>query len=87
VESQLISGGHYPPSARNFDEKKNGSRWTVPTGPFVAGKPTPTGTSTEKAPQVPGDPPGVTFNANDVLGINGNTIAEQIRACQARARF
>jgi hypothetical protein len=76
VESHHVSGGHYPHIAPNFDEEENGSRWTVPTGPFVAGKPTPTGTSTEKAPKVPGDPPGVTFNANQGLGINGNTIAE-----------
>ncbi|MGB9467053.1 MAG: hypothetical protein WBR10_18245 [Candidatus Acidiferrum sp.] len=76
IEPQTVTGGHYPHREPNFEEKENGSRWTVPTGPFVAGKPTPTGTATQKAPRTPGDPPGVTFNANDGLGINGSTIAE-----------
>jgi hypothetical protein len=50
VESPHVSSGHYPHTAPNFDEEENGSRGTVPTGPFVAGKPTPTGTSAEKQP-------------------------------------
>jgi hypothetical protein len=76
VLPHTVSGGHYPHRPPNFDEEENGSRWTVPTGPLVPGKPTPSSTSTEKAPRTPGDPPGVTFRANDGLAINGNTIAE-----------
>lgn len=76
IEPQKVSGGHYPHREPNFNEEENAARWTVPTGPFIPGKPTPTETKTEKAPRTAGDPPGVLFNANDGLGINGSTIAE-----------
>jgi hypothetical protein len=76
IEPHTVSGGNYPHRAPNFAEEENGSRWTVPTGPFVPGKPTPSETKLDKAPRTPGDPGGVTFNANDGLGINGSTVAE-----------
>ena len=76
IDPHKVSGGKYPHREPNFDEEENPARWTVPTGPFIPGKPTPTETKLEKAPRTPGDPPGVIFNANDGLGINGSTIAE-----------
>jgi len=76
VGSHSVSGAPFPHRPPNFGEEENGSRWTVPTGPFVPGTPTPTGTTTQMAPQAPADPGGVTFNANDGLGLNGSTIAE-----------
>src|SRR5207248_10237466 len=57
-----------------FDSEVNRSEWTVPKGPFVPGKPTPTSTGTEKAPI--GDPPAINFVSNDSLGVGGGSIAE-----------
>ncbi len=78
--SQTVAGGGFPhiPLPQDFDEA-NEAVPPIPTGPFIAVTPTPTGT----APQPdPGDP-SVAFNANDPLdlisgGFNGeaSTTAE-----------
>lgn len=69
-----VSGAPYKPQRPHFGKDVNGSRWTVPTGKLDPAIPTPTNTSTEKAPI--GDPPAITFLVNNGLGINGSTIAE-----------
>jgi len=75
VEPHKVAGGKYPPRPPKFEREVNRSEWTVPKGPFVAGKSTPTPTGTEKAPD--GDPPAINFVANQSLNVTGaNTIAE-----------
>ncbi len=87
--SQAVTGGGFPhiDLPDNFDEA-NEFGPPVPTGPFIAVTPTPTGT----APQPdPGDP-SVAFNANDPLdlisgGFNGeaSTTAEPSGGAKAAA--
>jgi hypothetical protein len=72
--SQSVAGAPFPPQPPDFGDQDNGSRWTVPTGPFVPATPTQSGTSTQEAPI--GDPGGVDFIANAGLGISGSTTAE-----------
>jgi hypothetical protein len=68
IGSAKVSGGTFPGhQLPDFDNDVNTSRWTIPTGSFVPGVPTPTGTGTMLAPF--GDPPGVTFNVNNGLGL------------------
>lgn len=81
VPSQHVTGAPFPSQPVKFDSDVNTSRWTVPTGTFVPGTPTLTGTGAQKAPI--GDPNNVTFNLNDRLGVtsgstNGtaSTVAE-----------
>jgi hypothetical protein len=76
VKPNKTSGAPYPPQRPSFDEHEaNGSRWTVPTGPFVPGEPTRTQTQIEKV--VLGDPPAIVFNVNNGTGITTSiTIAE-----------
>jgi hypothetical protein len=75
VESKSVTGAPYPAQRPRFDAEVNRSEWTVPRGPFVPGKPTPTHTGTQKAPI--GDPPAIDFEANDSLGVGGaSSIAE-----------
>jgi hypothetical protein len=64
-----VEGAPYPEFRPKPDIDVNRSEWTVPTGPFVAGKPTPTSTGAEKAPI--GDPPAIDFVSNDSLGVSG----------------
>jgi hypothetical protein len=78
-------GAPFPPSPPRFDNEVNGSRWTVPTGKPVPGKRTRTPTSTKKSPL--GDPPAISFQVNNGLGISGSTIAEPSGAGSAGARF
>lgn len=66
--------GPYPPQAPRFNKEVNGQRWTVPKGPFVAGRHTATNTTIEKAHI--GDPPAIEFVVNNGLGINGSTVGE-----------
>src|SRR5207244_762024 len=33
----VVKGGRFPTRPPSFDNEVNGSRWTVPTGPFVRG--------------------------------------------------
>ena len=74
IEPKKASGGKYPPFEPKFDNEVNRSEWTVPRGPFVPGKRTPTSTGTEKAPI--GDPPAINFVSNDSLNVGGSSIAE-----------
>ena len=74
VEAKTVKGAPYPPQRPKFDSEVNRSEWTVPRGPFVPGKPTPTSTGTEKAPI--GDPPAINFVSNNSLGVGGGSIAE-----------
>jgi hypothetical protein len=74
VRVNHISGAPFPALPPNFNEEVNGSRWTVPTGAFVPGIPTPSGTSTQKAPL--GDPNSVTFIANNGFKVNDNPPTE-----------
>ncbi|MEA2559351.1 MAG: hypothetical protein QOH06_855 [Acidobacteriota bacterium] len=70
-----VANAPYPPQRPSFDNERNRSRWTVPTGRFVPGEPTRSSTSTEKV--VIGDPPAIVFNVNNGIGItNGSSIAE-----------
>jgi hypothetical protein len=75
VGGKKVKGAPYPAFRPKFDNEVDRSEWTVPRGPLVAGKPTPTATGTEKA-QI-GDPPAINFVSNDSLGVNGASgIAE-----------
>lgn len=74
VGSKEVSGAHYPAQPPNFNSEVNRPNWTIPRGPFVPGKPTPTSTGTEKAPI--GDPPAIDFVSNSSLGVGGGSIAE-----------
>jgi len=75
VPSQTVTGGGFPTQPLNFpDDANETSRWTVPIAPTVAGTPS-VGTSAQPAPI--GDPPPVTFVANDHMnlisgGFNGS---------------
>ena len=71
VPPNLVSGGGFPHQPLNFGDEVNRPRWTVPTAPFEAGTPTPTGTSVTPAPF--GDPPAIVFNANNGLGLTSGT--------------
>ena len=62
-------GGRYKPQRPKMDKDVNESAPPVPKTAFVPGKPTPTGTEAKPAPV--GDPPAITFNANDPVGITG----------------
>ena len=57
VGSNTVKGGPFPHQPLDFENDVNSSGWTVPTGPFVPGIPTPTATSPQAAPI--GDPPHV----------------------------
>jgi hypothetical protein len=75
AEPHKVEGARYPHRRPSFGDEVNGSRWTVPTGRFVPGTPTPTKTGTEKVRL--GDPPPIVFNVNNGIGITtGNSIAE-----------
>lgn len=73
-----VSGGNFPHQPLGFTEEENGSRWTVPTGPFVPGTPTQTHTGIQNAPI--GDPPAIDFEINNSLdlssgGFNGTVLS------------
>jgi hypothetical protein len=74
AQGAQISGAPFPPQPPSFEDEINGSLWAVPVAPFIPGTPTPNVTQTVPAPF--GDPPAIVFEANNGLGINGNTIAE-----------
>jgi hypothetical protein len=82
ADGQHISGAPFPPQPPSFDEHEtNPPGWTVPTGPFVPGAPTPNSTVTQLAParpQTKAPAAGtVVFTGNHPVGIiNGSTIAE-----------
>ncbi len=63
-----VTGGNFPHQPLNFDDDVNDvSRWTVPMGPFVPGGTPPNPTGPIPAPA--GDPPAITFAANNAVGI------------------
>lgn len=74
VGSGTVKGAPFPPQKPNFGDQDNGSRYTVPIGPFVAGTPTMTSTGTQKAPI--GDPPAIDFTVNNDWNISQSSVAE-----------
>lgn len=81
VPANEVTGAPFPPQPPRFNKQVNRPRWTVPTGKFIPGTPTPSDTSTQEAPigdsgNVSRLAPETTFNVNNGLGINGNTTAE-----------
>src|SRR6185436_13334050 len=84
VGSNSVTGAPFPPQTPELDDE-NGSLWTVPTGPFVDGTPTKTGTNAQAAPLAKlnaqplifqNAPGAIEFLQNAGLGINGSNIAE-----------
>src|SRR5437879_1300912 len=69
VPAHKVEGGRYPHQAPRMDKDVNQAAPPVPKTAFVPGTSTPT--STELKPAPVGDPPAITFNANDPVGING----------------
>jgi hypothetical protein len=69
VPSNKTNGAPYPPQPPRMDKDTNQSAPAVPTTKFVPGTLTPTGTQPQKAPI--GDPPAITFQANNPVGITG----------------
>jgi hypothetical protein len=69
VPSQKVDGGKYPPQKPRMDKDVNQAAPVVPKTQYVPGTPTPTGTEPKPAPV--GDPPPITFNANNPVGITG----------------
>ena len=69
VPAHKVEGGRYPHQPRRTDKDVNQAAPPVPRTGFVPGTPTPTSTDIKPAPV--GDPPAITFNANNPVGING----------------
>ena len=69
VPAHKVMGGRYPHQAPTMDKEVNSGAPPVPINPSVPGSPTPRGTMITPAPI--GDPPAITFNANEALGITG----------------
>jgi hypothetical protein len=84
VVPHQVSDAPYPPQPPEFDEEEtNPPGWTVPTGPFAPGLPTPDMTAALPFSKIaqnahPRDAAGVVvFSDNRPVGItNGSTIAE-----------
>jgi hypothetical protein len=84
VPANQVSGAPFPPQPREPQPPVHGSRWTVPTGPFVPGVPTPDSTFVQPAPAVTAldefaalaGP--IVFRRNDGVGFTSgvSTIAE-----------
>ncbi len=80
VGPNFVTGAPYPAQPINLAIDANETGPTVPTGPFVPGTPTPSGTASIPAAlaataqlrlaQPQQQPPAITFNANNGLGIN-----------------
>ena len=51
VAPQQVTGAPFPHQPRDPNRVVNGSRWTIPTAPFVPGVPTPTSTSVQMSPE------------------------------------
>src|SRR5262249_35966076 len=70
VHAGRVFGAPFPSRQPSFGKEVNGSRWTVPTGPVVAGTPTPNTTRTTRAPMTaprapqPEAPAPILFEAN-----------------------
>jgi len=69
VPAHKVAGGKYPPRAPAMEKEVNDGAPPVPKTTSVFATPTPTGTEPKPAPA--GDPPPITFLANDPVGING----------------
>jgi hypothetical protein len=65
IPSSTVKGGRFPHQPPHFDNDVNQAAPPVPTTPFVSGVPTPTSTGAMPAPF--GDPPAITFKANNGL--------------------
>ena len=81
-----VKGAPFPAQKPRFeDEGVNGSRWTVPTGSFVPGKPTPDNTGLQRARGARAARAGtVVFGANRGLGVtNASSIVEPTGAVNA----
>jgi hypothetical protein len=88
VDPGKVSGAPFPPLPPKFDEDEvNQSNWTVPTGPPVAGTPTPTSTGIQRgsgkaSTPTPHSAGPIVFNANSQLKLNSagpgpvSTVAE-----------
>jgi hypothetical protein len=74
VGSNTVKGAPFPQQNPTFGDQDNGSRYTVPTGPLVAGTPTMTGTTAQKAPI--GDPGAIDFTVNNDWNIAQSSVAE-----------
>ena len=87
VPAQHVSGAPFPAHPPTFDEDVNPPGWLVPTAPERGGTPTPTGTEVTPAPF--GDPPAITFEANNGVGLTGSlsTTAEPSGASGGGVEF
>lgn len=81
VHAGRVFGAPFPSQRPSFGREVNGTRWTVPTGPQVAGALTPTPTGTRRAPMTPPrepgsqDPPPILFEANESMDLPPGTSA------------
>jgi hypothetical protein len=69
VPAHKVEGGRYPHQAPKMDKDVNQGAPPVPKTTDDHGTPTPTGTEPKPAPQ--GDPPPITFDVNNPVGITG----------------
>ena len=72
VPANKVEGGRYPHQPPRMGKEVNQAAPPVPKMREVPGVPTPSSTKLEPAPE--GDPPGITFNANNSVGINAAGI-------------
>ena len=72
VPAHKVEGGKYPHQPPRMEVEINLAAPPVPKTASVLGTPTPTSTETIRAPE--GDPPAITFNANDSAGFTGAGI-------------
>ncbi|TMH57174.1 MAG: hypothetical protein E6H53_13455 [Betaproteobacteria bacterium] len=68
VPSNRVIGGGFPPGPPDMDDDVNGSGWTVPLAPFVAGVPTATPTVVNAIPDVSPSTPSLTLAPATPLG-------------------
>src|SRR5205085_11411791 len=59
--SNHVNGGGFPPGPPDMDDEVNGSGWTVPIAPFVAGTPTATPTVVNSISNVTVSAPSLTL--------------------------
>lgn len=81
IPARHAKGGRYPPQRPRMG-KENLAAPPVPDTPSEPAKPTPTQTGLKPAPA--GDPPSVTFDANDAVGFTGAGIGcsgDAVAAC------
>ena len=82
VGSNTVSGAPFPHQPPDMTDEVNEASPPVPTGPFVPGTPTPSSTSTAPVPPISAarmnrlrpDPPSVTFDLNQGLGLTAAGI-------------